>query len=498
MIRFQVFSHGQPAEAWSTNGLHFFAQDEIPVRSQLSFESGELIGLRHSETSVGLVTLWEVDDFGKILQQTTRLPERDKSYNLNVELARGRLLKISQKREEWGMADLTLSAEVHGQIDQALDYFVEALGASDDPAQASVLADQAMRLAMPAGEAMALEHAQLFLQRRTSTQSFGRHAFACCVDPRRIKEPAYQQLIKDNFHFVTVPISWKMIEPKEGEQNWELLDECINWLAHHRIAIKVGPLLNFTPQATPDWLFIWENDFEQVREMAYEFVSHVVDRFGHKVQAWDVVSGLNAENGFKFSFEQILEITRSAALAAKRAAHRGLILVELTELWGGYYAFNQRTVPPMIYADTLCQSGVNFDGFGLKLRFGRGAAGMRTRDLLDISCLLDRFANFGKPVHLTGVQVPSLPDGRDGSGRIGEAGSWHGAWSETTQAEWLEKFYRIGLSRPYVETITWQDLVDTEDAVLQQGGLLRPDLTPKPSFEMLMKLKKDLARPGRK
>jgi len=291
---------------------------------------------------------------------------------------------------------------------------------------------------------------------------------------------------------VTVPVSWQQIEPKEQEQNFEWLDECINWLTRNRIAVKVGPLLRFSPLSVPDWLFIWENDFEQVREMAYEYITRVVQRYRSKVQAWDVASGLNAENCFKFTFEQIIEMTRSAALAAKRASHRSLVLIELSEPWGEYYALNQRTVPPLIYADMVGQSGVNFDGFGIKLRFGRGAGGMRARDLLELSSLLDRFGVFGKPVHLATVQVPSQPDPRNNNGRIGEAGYWHGSWTEQIQADWLEQAYQIALSKPYVETITWQDLVDRDDGIIQNGGLLRKDLSPKPAFDRLCKLKTEL------
>ncbi|MCK5270068.1 MAG: hypothetical protein KAJ46_04755, partial [Sedimentisphaerales bacterium] len=119
-------------------------------------------------------------------------------------------------------------------------------------------------------------------------------------------------------------------------------------------------------------------------------------------------------------------------------------------------------------------------------------------DLLEISSLIDRVGIFGKSVHLTDVQVPSAPDPRDNNGRVGEAGYWHNKWSEQVQAEWFEQVYRIGLSRAYVETITWQDLVDKTDGILQNGGLLKSDFTPKPAFIKLCQLKKDLVRTSRR
>ena len=500
MIRFRAFDGGKKLQATLLRGAHLFGQDEIPVRTQLEMVDGELIGVRHSDTAVGLTTMWNVEGFGQVMLQTTRLPEREQAYNLNVEIARGRLLRISQKREEWGMTDLQLSAENHQLVDAALEKFIEALSDIDQSEKAAGWADESLLLALQAGEAMALAHAQLFLQRRNSTQGFGRHSFGCYLDPGRIQDTEYLKLIKDNFHFVTVPVSWRQLEPKEQENDFEVLDECVNWLARNRIAAKVGPLLNFTPTAVPDWLYIWENDFEQVREMAYDYITRLVERYGPKVQAWDVISGLNAENCFKFSFDQIIEMTRTAALAAKRAAPRSLMLVEIAEPWGQYYAHNQRTIPPFIYADMVCQSGASFDGFGIKLHFGRGAGGMRTRDLLELSCLLDRFGLFGKPVHLAGVQVPSKTDARENGSKGGQAGWWHEPWTPDVQAQWLDQAYQIALSKPYVETVSWQDLIDCDDeGLLQHGGLFDAQRKAKPAFERLCQLKTKLLRaePGK-
>ena len=492
MIRFRAFDSEQQEVQTLVDGSHLFAQDEVPVRSKLSIADGELIGVRTSDAAVGLASMWNVKQFGQLVLQTTRLPERDRFYNLNVELARGRLLRISQKREDWGMTELQLTAEHHQLIDGALDKFVEALCLLDEPEKAAQAADESLLLGLHAGEAMALAHAQLFLERRNETQGFGRHSFGCCMDPRRIKDQEYLKLLKANFHFVTIPVSWAQIEPSEQKQCFDVLDECVDWLGRNRIAAKVGPLLSFSPGAVPDWLYIWENDFEQVREMAYDYIRRVVEHFGSKVQAWDVTSGLNADNSFNFSFEQLIEMTRTAVLAAKQASHRSLVLIELTEPWGEYHAHNQRTIPPMIYADMLCQSAANFDGIGIKVRFGRGSEGMRARDLLELSCLLDKFAVFGKPVHLAGVQVPSGTDGEEGD----KAGWWHAPWNEEVQADWLEQAYQIALSKPYVETVTWQDLADRPEGVLKRGGLCGQDLKPKSVFGRLGELRKQLLRPG--
>lgn len=492
MIRFAVFEGGRKVGQMPLGGMHFFGPDEIPVRSQFNFADGHLLGVRHGDTAVGLARLWDVPDVGRVMLQTARLPERPQAYNLNVEVARGRLMRISHKREEWGINDLVLSEANHQLLDDALERFIDALCNLDSPEKAAQFATESLGLALRAGEDMTATHAKAFLERRCQTQGFGRHSLGCVMDPTRINDEKYLQILKENFHFVTVPVSWKQIEPKEHEQSFELLDECVAWLHHNRIAIKVGPLLSFTPAMIPDWLFIWENDFEQVREMAYDYITRVVERYERKVQAWDVVSGLNADNCFRFSFEQIIEMTRSATLAAKHAAARSVILVELIEPWGEYYADNQQTVPPFIYADVLCQGGASFDGLGVKIRFGRGSGSMRARDLLEISTLLDRFGVFGKPLHIASVQVPSQEEEDNGS-------YWHGSWTEQTQASWLDHFYRIALSKPFVETVSWRDLADRPGGILRHGGLVNKDLTSKHSFETFGELRQQLlgGRQGR-
>ena len=146
----------------------------------------------------------------------------------------------------------------------------------------------------------------------------------------------------------------------------------------------------------------------------------------------------------------------------------------------------------MVYLDLICQGGVTFDGLAVQLCFGRGGGGMQTRDLLELSDLLDRVGLFGKLVHLSCVGVPSQADARDKNGQMGHGGYWHGAWTDQNQAEWVEQAYQIALSRSFVETITWQDLVDNNDGVLQNGGLIRKDLTAKPAFKKLCRLKDEV------
>ena len=127
---------------------------------------------------------------------------------------------------------------------------------------------------------------------------------------------------------------------------------------------------------------------------------------------------------------------------------------------------------------------------------------MYVRDMFQISSMIDRFGGRGKPLHITGVQVPSATtvdkdDAWGGAVSIDGGGAWRGEWSEELQSRWLRAFYRIARSKPTVDTITWRDLSDTQGHYLPLGGLLRRDLTPKPAFEQLAAVRKEILGNGR-
>ena len=47
----------------------------------------------------------------------------------------------------------------------------------------------------------------------------------------------------------------------------------------------------------PDWMFIWEHDFDTLREMAYEFVQKVVQRYRRAVGGVEYRVGIARESG---------------------------------------------------------------------------------------------------------------------------------------------------------------------------------------------------------
>jgi len=486
MLRFDVYHKGAAARDLDLAGAYVFGQDGIPVRADATFSDGQVTCLKRTPGAAGLTLLWDTGATGRFLLSTTRLPERKQSYNLNVELARSQLGRIAQKREDWGLFDYASARQLNAEFAEAQKLFIESLKAAA-PGAASLLADQALEQAVTLGEKMALFHADILLERRKAARTPA--AFGCRVDLLASSD-GYTSRLRDAFDFISVPVAWKTTEPKERTHSYTQIDAWVNWAARHRRPVHAGPLLSFRPDHLPDWVYIWEDDYEALRDLGYEHIQRIVERYRSHVQLWNVVSGIHAENSFNLSFDQLVELTRMSCLLVKKLAPHAKVAIDLVMPWGEYYARNQRTIPPLLYADMAVQSGVKFDAFGLQLYMGVPVDGYFVRDLMQISSLLDEFVGFGKSLHVTGVSVPSNVaadawDAWGGQQPAPKGGQWHQPWSPRLQAEWVQAFCRIALSKPYVESVCWRDLADYEGHHLPHGGLCRNDLEPKLAYKEL-------------
>lgn len=487
-VKFQVFKDGKPAGDFILSGAYMFGADSVPlhVPSRITYKKGMMECKKKSLDSSGLALLWPVKNFGSIMLPTTKLPERKRPYNLNVELARARLMQITLKREDWSMFE-----EAGGFADlahEAEDLFIEALKNISDPEKASVLADESLEKALIFSEKLAAKHADLLFAAKYRNKGLGRNSLGCGVDIKMLENEKYRKRMFELFGYVTIPINWAQIEPEQGKYDFSAIDACFDKLAGKRLAVCAGPLLCFSEDKLPKWLLEKKYEFEKVREIAYDFVSRMVTRYCRYVHAWRVISGMNACNKLEFNFEQIIEMTRTACLAAKNADIKSRKIVEVQFPFGEYYAYDRDTVPPLVYTDMIMQSGINFDAFALQLKFGKNRPGMHIRDMLQISSVLDWFAPVGKPIHITEVAVPDNCGQNDFACDI--AGCWHNQWDQQMQSDWIEQFYKIVLGKPFINTVTYSSLSDSDTAEVPGSGLLTSDLKTKKSLLTIAKLQK--------
>jgi len=484
-VKFKVFKNGKVVDKFRLCGAYLFGTDGIAIRrTRITFKNGFIECKKPNLETAGLALLWPIDGFGKVLLPTTCLPERTGPYNLNVEVARAKLMQIINKREDWsffngleGLEDISKEAQ---------DLFIQAIQNISVPPLASKLADESLKKAIVFSEKLAIKQAESLFDARGKNHGFGRGCFGCGIDPAQIDNSKYVEKLLELFGFVTIPINWAQIESHKGSYNFSTIDACVDVLGKEKLAISAGPILCFSKEYLPKWLLRSKAGFEKIRETAYQFVSKVVTRYSGSIRAWRVISGLNAFNHFGFNFEQVLEMTRAANMAVKQGSDRALKIIEIGNPWGEYYATTPNTIPPLVYVDMVVQSGINFDAFGLQMRFGKNQAGMHIRDMMHISAILDYFGPIAKPLYVTDVEVPS----RNGAGlhQPEVAGVWHQEWDQARQGQWIEQFYKIALSKPFVDSVTYSNLTDMEDSTVANSGLLTDQLEPKKSFRTLKKL----------
>jgi hypothetical protein len=491
-ITFEIYRDGNRLMQFAPQGAISIGPESVPVPGEVSFRDGLLVIEKNDDHPTGVGLLWDCGAVGSYHIETTRLPPRDKPYNLNVELARFRLMRIVQKQEDWNLFDFPRAEKFTQYFQEAQAMFAEALGMLDRPGEASKLADASLALSVDLSEQLAVFHGDLLLNRRRASGAFVKHVVGCRVNSL-VQNQKYRETLADNFDYVVLPMSWKQMQPQEQTFNTETVDDWVELLARKRVPIIAGPLISLDEGMIPDWLFIWEHDFDTLREMAYEFVQKVVQRYRRAVGAWNVVSGLHAGAAFHLSFEQIIEMTRMLIAQVKTILPNARTLVSITHPFGEYHAKAGIGVPPMLYAEMVAQAGVNFEAFGLELELGVPNPGLFTRDLFQLSCLLDRFSTLGRPVYLTATCAPgrntSDPgDASDGHLDPSQAGRWHRPWDPQVQAEWMDAVYKLAFSKPYVESVAWGDLADLSQQ-LPGGGLLDDMLKPKPSYMKLQELR---------
>jgi endo-1,4-beta-xylanase len=141
-------------------------------------------------------------------------------------------------------------------------------------------------------------------------------------------------------------------------------------------------------------------------------------------------------------------------------------------------------------------AGVDFDIIGIQFYYGGGLL-QYCWDMLEVSRILDEYAALGKEIHITELGTPSAmgPDPNAMITEGNEVGLWHGEWTQATQADWVEQFYKICMSKPAIRGITWWSFSDAVRVFWPHGGLLDKNDEPKQALLRLLELR-EMAESG--
>ncbi|MBN2583553.1 MAG: endo-1,4-beta-xylanase [Planctomycetes bacterium] len=494
MLKFKVPADVVPLDQVETDKAYLVDAEDQPIRGEIRLRGDTLFCDRKSEGLVALVLPLDVPDVGRVLLSTAHLPDRERPYNLLVELLRGLVLRAWRKKDDWGYAYRGPTPEFASGLDDVKSRMARAMSLEVTDAEAGVIAREAISEILRLSEDLTLEHAHRGLIYRRDNRELADLDFGCWID-LSCQEKSYQERLFESFNYVTLPMDWRTVEPREHEFQWATLDFWVNWLTSKGMAIKAGQLLRFRESCVPDWVYIWEGDFDSIRDYAFEHTLRCVQRYASKIEHWDITTGLHVENCLKFSLEQVMEMTTMCSRVVKKNAPHARAILDLVMPWGEYCAGNPRSIWPLKYVEMCINAGVEFDAIGLQIFMG--ADGYYCRDIMAVSALLDLFGTFGKPLHVTAAGVPSAgaPDGNDasrGKRDVKGAGCWHEPWSPAVQSRWVDAFYNIAVGKPFVEAVCWTELSDRPGHFFPHAGLLGANLEPKDSYAAMLGMRREI------
>ena len=326
---------------------------------------------------------------------------------------------------------------------------------------------------------------------------FGCNAFMLNSFEKAEKEVIYKEKFTKLFNQAVVPFYWGDLEPEEGKLRFDkdseniyrrpapdlVLDFCKEYAIEPKGHCLVWNLI------LPKW-FKNYNEEEKKEKIERRF-KEIAERYADKIPSFDIVneSASNYRYGKEALFENYDEY--GLKLGEKYFPNNKKILNEANEaIWrdyrteGKYMAFNMQL-------KEFIAKGLPFDEIGLQYHIFSTCESLEEWDAFRDSYLnaqfvleiLDIYDAYNLPMHISEITIP-------GNGQKLE--------NEELQAEITELLYTTWFATRNMKSIVWWNLADgygggaplgsNEGENVYGGGLLRFDMSEKPSYQVIDRL----------
>ncbi|MBI3467675.1 MAG: endo-1,4-beta-xylanase [Planctomycetes bacterium] len=494
VLRFSVYPPQLVEDRPELLSAYISGLDRMPIRTRVELSGGGLVCSRSVPESGVLNVPWRVDGLGQMMLRSATLRERPEPYHLQVELARGKVNQLRNHLADWEMLELELPDAARKEVRGVLQNLSRTLISQADPIHAAGQAEATLKQAIQTAERLTrllsdrlfqLRHAQYPQLGTLLSCRVGKDATVVCNSPE----------FTSAFNAVAIQLNWRDIEPAEGEYHWEPFDALVNWCEQHHLVIKGGPLIQWSPNSLPAWLWLWEDDFDNLLHFVSDFVETVIARYRGRIRLWEVTARTNYGEILSLDEERRIRLTVRALRVAREMDPEAVYLVTVGQPWAEYMARREYQYAPIHFADALMRADLGLGALGLELAMGYVEDGSYCRDLLEISDLLDRYSMLGLPLHVA-LAAPSGTGSDDlaSSGWSFGGGSWRGGWSEQTQADWIAEALPIVASKPLVQEIGWGHFSDAAHHEFPLAGLVRSDGTAKPALERVLQFRQEHLR----
>lgn len=337
--------------------------------------------------------------------------------------------------------------------------------------------DVLVRFQTPQGEP--IKNTQVDIEQASHGFLFGCIIFDLVWTREPYKPELYKQRFKELFNFAVLPFYWKRYEPRQGETMREKTLEVVRWCRANGITAKGHPLVWTNRSGVPSWLQGYSA--EKTQELLLGRVKREVGGFAGQIDIWDVVNEavntrtwthLGVADYIKEPVDKIADYVEKAFKAAREANPKAdLILNE-------YNTIARPEVRDRFFqlVQELKRRGTPISGLGIQAHEPRE----HWYPPKEVWATFDRLASLGYPLHITEF-IPQ-------SGGKNITGGWReGKWTQETQAEFAEQFFRLSFGHPAVVSINWWGLSDRR-IWLPGGGLLTKEYEPKIVYNRLQKL----------
>src|SRR5690242_19539270 len=208
--------------------VHMCGQDDLPWFSRAYFSGDQLVIERNEDDSGRVFVPWRVGQSSPVLINTATLVERDRPYQLEVELARGMLNNLRNQIAQWEALGLVVTKGLSDGVLESTVEFSRAATTQDDPATAADWARRSLNTTITTMGRLTEEYvrqaiAMLRAQPRPFASWFGVNLGG--VAP---KQSVGRQLV-NTINMASLPLTWRSIESTEGRRNWTDADAQVDW-----------------------------------------------------------------------------------------------------------------------------------------------------------------------------------------------------------------------------------------------------------------------------
>lgn len=470
--------------------VYFTGLDAIPVPSQTELSDEGVEVERDVYDSGNYHVPWQVAGYGELMLTTASLMERDEPYHLAVELARGSLNQLRNQMADWAEIGLILPEGFRKRLHESTHLFAQAATGQEDPAAAEARAQRSIVQSLELGDELAMAFVdQVFNVRKRQTPHLATWLGAAL--PHSLFDHHHGRQFLAAFNAAAVPLTWRYVEPSEGNYQWRQFDQQLEWCHAHQLHVVAGPILKLDATGCPDWLCLWEGDFENLVNLVTDYVETIVRHYQGRVSMWNCAARFSTGEALSLSEEECLHLAARSVEVVRRVDPATPCILSFDRPWAEYLRYGKHELAPLHVADALLRSELGLSGLGLELNLGYAPEGSVLRSPLGVNRLLDWWSGFGLPLHLT-ITLPSASDD-DPKAELGaqvRPGKHASGWTAEEQCEWVQRLVSLAVAKPAVAAVYWNQWRDDERHDFPHGGLYDREGKEKPALTFLRRFRR--------